>query len=302
MLRVAVLDQLAAGGAGGALFPLSPDSKAMPIPSTPGAISGLNMANRLLPIKGSRAAPCWAPIGTLAKRPRFPYLAPAIRAGGRSSGVEHNLAKVGVEGSNPFARSRFLPDIRGLGRPPTRRSLAAPTSLGKTARLTDAATVEPCLRRRSSPAIFLDTQPGLKHDPELTEARDPELSLSPQRARLGALRGSGPRYRPRADPLPRTPSGRGWTGGFAVALHGLRDPGRRASEEGRHSRRSAPLAARRGAISTCRVPARRDATSSFLCAISSTPTSSAISLSPHPLKRLSHGWRSSPMRTFSSRR
>jgi hypothetical protein len=26
---------------------------------------------------------------------------------GRSSGVEHNLAKVGVEGSNPFARSRF---------------------------------------------------------------------------------------------------------------------------------------------------------------------------------------------------
>ena len=27
---------------------------------------------------------------------------------GRSSGVEHNLAKVGVEGSNPFARSRFV--------------------------------------------------------------------------------------------------------------------------------------------------------------------------------------------------
>ena len=29
---------------------------------------------------------------------------------GRSSGVEHNLAKVGVEGSNPFARSSFLPE------------------------------------------------------------------------------------------------------------------------------------------------------------------------------------------------
>ena len=29
----------------------------------------------------------------------------AIFVGGRSSGVEHNLAKVGVEGSNPFARS-----------------------------------------------------------------------------------------------------------------------------------------------------------------------------------------------------
>jgi hypothetical protein len=27
---------------------------------------------------------------------------------GRSSGVEHNLAKVGVEGSNPFARSIFI--------------------------------------------------------------------------------------------------------------------------------------------------------------------------------------------------
>ena len=26
---------------------------------------------------------------------------------GRSSGVEHNLAKVGVEGSNPFARSNM---------------------------------------------------------------------------------------------------------------------------------------------------------------------------------------------------
>ena len=31
---------------------------------------------------------------------------PAIRRqSGRSSGVEHDLAKVGVEGSNPFARS-----------------------------------------------------------------------------------------------------------------------------------------------------------------------------------------------------
>src|SRR3982751_481152 len=31
---------------------------------------------------------------------------PASAQSGRSSGVEHNLAKVGVEGSNPFARSR----------------------------------------------------------------------------------------------------------------------------------------------------------------------------------------------------
>ena len=36
------------------------------------------------------------------------------RQSGRSSGVEHNLAKVGVEGSNPFARSSFLRKINGL--------------------------------------------------------------------------------------------------------------------------------------------------------------------------------------------
>ena len=43
------------------------------------------------------------------RRGRLSYApAPAIMRGlgrGRSSGVEHNLAKVGVEGSNPFARS-----------------------------------------------------------------------------------------------------------------------------------------------------------------------------------------------------
>ena len=36
------------------------------------------------------------------------------RQSGRSSGVEHNLAKVGVEGSNPFARSSFPRKINGL--------------------------------------------------------------------------------------------------------------------------------------------------------------------------------------------
>ena len=33
---------------------------------------------------------------------------------GCSSGVEHNLAKVGVEGSNPFARSRQSQDLRSM--------------------------------------------------------------------------------------------------------------------------------------------------------------------------------------------
>jgi hypothetical protein len=32
---------------------------------------------------------------------------------GRSSGVEHNLAKVGVEGSNPFARSNYVKYLDG---------------------------------------------------------------------------------------------------------------------------------------------------------------------------------------------
>jgi hypothetical protein len=35
------------------------------------------------------------------------------RQSGRNSGVEHNLAKVGVEGSNPFARSKSL-DLNNL--------------------------------------------------------------------------------------------------------------------------------------------------------------------------------------------
>ena len=38
------------------------------------------------------------------------------RQSGRSSGVEHNLAKVGVEGSNPFARSS---DFQAIGSPCT---------------------------------------------------------------------------------------------------------------------------------------------------------------------------------------
>jgi hypothetical protein len=41
-------------------------------------------------------------------------IAPASAQSGRSSGVEHNLAKVGVEGSNPFARSNFTNDTSNL--------------------------------------------------------------------------------------------------------------------------------------------------------------------------------------------
>ncbi len=40
--------------------------------------------------------------------------AAAERESGCSSGVEHNLAKVGVEGSNPFARSSSSPVMRQI--------------------------------------------------------------------------------------------------------------------------------------------------------------------------------------------
>ncbi len=55
------------------------------LPAAPGAAK-LNLA---------KAAPCLI-IGALPKR-----------SGGRSSGVERNLAKVEVVGSNPIARSIF---------------------------------------------------------------------------------------------------------------------------------------------------------------------------------------------------
>ncbi len=42
--------------------------------------------------------------GGLQSVPTVVEAAPSTERG-RSSGVEHNLAKVGVEGSNPFARS-----------------------------------------------------------------------------------------------------------------------------------------------------------------------------------------------------
>ena len=54
---------------------------------------------------------CRRPVAIAAALSDTPLVAGAERlwrgAGGRSSGVEHNLAKVGVVGSNPIARSRF---------------------------------------------------------------------------------------------------------------------------------------------------------------------------------------------------
>ena len=47
--------------------------------------------------------------------PRPSGTCPAGSERGRSSGVEHDLAKVGVEGSNPFARSNFPNKRKRLG-------------------------------------------------------------------------------------------------------------------------------------------------------------------------------------------
>src|SRR3546814_20583931 len=53
--------------------------------------------------------------GPMIAAPSFPAGAtPGQRQSGRSSGVEHNLATVGVEGSNPFARSRLHNNFREI--------------------------------------------------------------------------------------------------------------------------------------------------------------------------------------------
>src|SRR4029077_7077995 len=64
-----------------------------------------------------RAVEACQPLAKAVEKPyqrRLPATYPAGSERGRSSGVEHDLAKVGVEGSNPFARSIFS---SGLFRP-----------------------------------------------------------------------------------------------------------------------------------------------------------------------------------------
>ncbi len=65
------------------------------------------------------------------------------RQSGRSSGVEHNLAKVGVEGSNPFARSSSLLLISGANQ----QDRSEPAGGGKATdrrRGSVAALSDPC--------------------------------------------------------------------------------------------------------------------------------------------------------------
>ena len=81
------------------------------------------------------------PLGRGCKPVRFHYdpalsrggLLPRYPVGGRSSGVEHDLAKVGVEGSNPFARSIILLFLKQSAKEP-RRTAAFFARLGSGAR------------------------------------------------------------------------------------------------------------------------------------------------------------------------
>lgn len=94
---------------------------------------------------------------------------------GCSSGVEHNLAKVGVEGSNPFARSRKSPDrrsdccldcsacqaLRDLGRPASLttsfQALVASTALRRRSGRRPLSRV--CLYGRSAHRLGLPSRP-----------------------------------------------------------------------------------------------------------------------------------------------
>ncbi len=90
---------------------------------------------------------------------------------GRSSGVEHNLAKVGVEGSNPFARSRFFPDFCGcrfgprVGQSQGNRSGTDFVIAVGHLRVTDAALPNAALNDES----FGEELPGLRGPVERPE-------------------------------------------------------------------------------------------------------------------------------------
>src|SRR5687767_896956 len=95
---------------------------------------------------------------------------------GCSSGVEHNLAKVGVEGSNPFARSKFLKEIPGVEKRPL--SAALPLFLfGVHLRSTergDHRTSTPAARLHDGQSIAART---LTKDATLNELREAARDL-----------------------------------------------------------------------------------------------------------------------------
>ena len=85
----------------------------------------------------------------LTAAPYLPGVALGKRQSGRSSGVEHNLAKVGVEGSNPFARSNIFKPVVKLtifaGAAPELLRRCAPAvssnAMGKLSGIINAADV-----------------------------------------------------------------------------------------------------------------------------------------------------------------
>ena len=86
-----------------------------PPPSHPMSIGQIdrrpNRACRVPPNPGHSGAADTSPHGLLLSKSDWairPLRCECAVGCGCSSGVEHNLAKVGVEGSNPFARSKFI--------------------------------------------------------------------------------------------------------------------------------------------------------------------------------------------------
>ena len=74
----------------------------------PHGFAGLSRDDQKIATRRLRFPPLWG------NNPAAPPTRRDCLGCGCSSGVEHNLAKVGVEGSNPFARSRQSQDLRSM--------------------------------------------------------------------------------------------------------------------------------------------------------------------------------------------
>ena len=83
----------------------------------PDDFAGLSRDDQKIATRRLRFPPLWG------NNPAAPPKRRDCLGCGCSSGVEHNLAKVGVEGSNPFARSRQSQENQALSRRPSGRFL-----------------------------------------------------------------------------------------------------------------------------------------------------------------------------------
>ncbi len=157
-----------------------------------------------------------------------PVQRPVRRQSGRSSGVEHNLAKVGVEGSNPFARSSFSCGI-------TRVQQAA-----QAAFFMSGLESESLLRRFGRPQVdafdrqHLHLRLGSARRGEaadLAARRQHAVARNDQRYRVGGHRPGPRRARiPGRRRVPSPPRHKSWS-----------HPSRVAAPNHRPARRTAPV-------------------------------------------------------------